>query len=382
MKKQICFILAALILTMTALTAYADTGDKADTAIRIEPGEQVSGSLVSSNDHDYYVFTLPAEGYIRLSFSHEYVDNRNVYWKTDILDGKLQKYCTFSWVGDSFVELYSGAIGLDAGTYYIHVYPHYHSSVPYTLTVHYEPSDAWEKEGNDTPVNATRISVNKEYSGILMSDSDTDCYRFSIPSDGYVSVGFSNEYVDSNNIYWKMEIFDAYKNVYLSRNIEGSSLTQKKTCDVGLPAGEYFLKIWPHYWSMGEYSFSVGYEPSASFETEDNNTPPKADPISVNAWYGGAIASDKDKDYYSFTLNGQSKVAVSFRHEYVDSSNIYWVVRVLDINQKEQLKVDFRGNGSTELTSDPITLGPGTYFVYVDDHYNADYTYHLMVSVR
>ena len=38
MKKQICLILAAFLLTMSALTAYADTGDKADTAIRIEPG--------------------------------------------------------------------------------------------------------------------------------------------------------------------------------------------------------------------------------------------------------------------------------------------------------------------------------------------------------
>ena len=54
----------------------------------------------------------------------------------------------------------------------------------------------------------------------------------------------------------------------------------------------------------------------------------------------------------------------------------------MDINQKEQLKISYSGNGALDSTSDPVKLAPGTYFVYVDDYYDDPQTYHLMVSVR
>ena len=381
MKKQVCFLLA-LLMILIGCPALADVGDTPDTAIAITPGQAVTGSLVSDRDEDYYKLTLPADGMIYIGFLHDYVDSNKIYWKIDILDSGLHPYCTTQWWGDTLGERESRKLGLAAGTYYIHVYSLYYSPASYTMTVYYTPSDAWEKEWNNTPVDATTIAVNKEYSGALTMEDDVDEYQFTIPSDGLITLGFMHEYIDSTKNYWTIEILDSYKNVYLTRSFTGDAMVEKKTCNVGLPAGTYFLKIEPFFWSRTPYTFNLYYEPSTVFETEINNTPPQADTILLNTWYSGAIVDEDDKDYYGFELARQSQVSLSFKHKYIDSDHTYWVVRIIDINGNEQLNIGFRGNGAQDYTTDPITLGPGTYFVHVDDSYFSSSTYQFMIGAR
>lgn len=96
--------------------------------------------------------------------------------------------------------------------------------------------------------------------------------------------------------------------------------------------------------------------------------------INVNTSCTGYIGENNESDYYKFVLPNSGYVTVSFSHGYVDSSNTYWNLQLLNYSQQEYLHSSYVGNVTQEVRSYAVGLPAGTYYVRVTDDY-ANYHY-------
>ena len=66
-----------------------------------------------------------------------------------------------------------------------------------------------ETEMNDTYEDADTVSVNEQVYGSLRTSDDNDWYKATVTEDGYLSLEFSHEYVESDNNWWEAYLYDA-----------------------------------------------------------------------------------------------------------------------------------------------------------------------------
>ena len=123
-------------------------------------------------------------------------------------------------------------------------------------------------------------------------------------------------------------------------------------------------------------------EADGASESEDNNSPNKANPISVNTEYSGNIQDDGDYDYYHFRLNAAGELSFSFSHDYVDSDRSYWRIRLYSAADLDDVLIErfFRGNEMKSVTTSSVGLPAGDYYILIDDMSWAADTYRFKVN--
>ncbi|MDZ4132856.1 MAG: hypothetical protein U1E11_06925, partial [Dethiobacteria bacterium] len=173
----------------------------------IDLNTPVIGSLPKGDTKNFYSFTLPSAGYIRIDFEHENLTENHRGWRIKVLseDSKDLEYFSSRW---NQPEVSSANIGLPQGRYYVLVYQEYdvHNSADYSLTVNYTASDFWEKEPNETILAASENMLNQAYTGSLNSGKDNDYYSFTLPSAGYIRVDFEHENLTENHRGWRIKV--------------------------------------------------------------------------------------------------------------------------------------------------------------------------------
>nr|MCR4642562.1 hypothetical protein [Lachnospiraceae bacterium] len=114
--------------------------------------KEYSGSIMESDDKDYYRFHLDEDGVMSFAFAHDFVDKSDRLWKmrlyraeyvTDVLMEREFR-------GNETQTLTTASVGLPAGDYILLLTEYYWSDATYRFTVNYTKSDAWEKERNET----------------------------------------------------------------------------------------------------------------------------------------------------------------------------------------------------------------------------------------
>ncbi|MBR3057661.1 MAG: fibronectin type III domain-containing protein [Clostridiales bacterium] len=147
-------------------------------------------------------------------------------------------------------------------------------------------------------------------------------YRFTLDAPGKVQVVFKHDRMDSDPIYWRISLLNDEGNYITSGDkavfdVRGQQMTSYLP-SIGLPKGTYGILI--TYGTHGtdqEYTLRVNYTKSSVWETENNDSAGKADPISVNKKYYGTVLVKGDLDYYKFTIADPGKVQVHFNHDNV-----------------------------------------------------------------
>ena len=381
MKKLGWLLLITLILIGICSSALAiNGGDNISSAVQISLNTYYTDNLPSSSAKNFYKFTLPSAGVVTVGFNHEYMDSTNPYWTVSIIDINENTYSQLDHRGNKASEEISPHYGLPAGTYYLKVVPCVFSSVDYTFRINYTQSSVWETEFNDSISKADPISVNTYYNGMIRNSSDEDYYKFTLPSAGYVTVGFKHAYIDSTLDYWRVQIIDIEQNLYSQLDHAGNIETEETSIRYGLPAGTYYVKITDYYFSNEDYQFVINYTQSSVWETELNNSITTADPINLKTYYYGNLRNSGDDDYYKFELPRDGYVTVSFSHGYVESSNDYWYVQILDSSQKTYLEKKYPGNVKKETESFKCGLSAGTYYLKVSDYYSSNQEYKFKIN--
>jgi hypothetical protein len=354
-----------------------ELNDSFDTADLISANSSINGSLMTSGDVDYYKITVPSNGYISLTFNHDYVDSGWDYWYVTLYNTDKRELVQYSFVGNS-TKNDCNSIGVPAGTYYAKVSKYYHSDVSYELKLNYTQSGAWETEFNDSFDTADLISANTSIKGSLMTSSDVDYYKITVPSDGYISLTFNHNYVDSGWDYWYVTLYNTDKSEFVQYGFAGN--TTKNDCDsIGVPAGTYYAKVSKYYHSDVSYELKLNYTQSGAWETELNDSFDTADPISANKFISGNLMTSSDVDYYKISLSSAGNISLIFNHDYVDSGWDYWYVTLYNESIQEIVKYSFSGN-QTENECESMRVLAGTYYIKVTKYYYSDGEYKLMIS--
>lgn len=360
-----------------------------NSALSIGLNSSISDSLQSGNSSNWYVFSLTEQGYITIGFEHDQVNSASTYWELFLYrdDGSTyydggSRYWSVS--GDEGFTTCD--IGLPAGTYFFRVAPYSSSrwsDKNYAISVSFTSATDWEMELNNDKYSANEIVVNSSYSGAITNGEDRDWYAFTLSSDGYISIDFEHDQVNSGDTYWELFLYRDDGSTYYdggSRywNVSGdSSLT---TCDIGLPAGSYYLRVAPYSssrWSSKTYSFTINYNESDIWEKELNNDKYSADRIETGTNYYGTISNGEDRDWYIFDLETPGVINVSFTHTPIDSSDTYWELFIYRDDGSTYYDAGSRYwniSGDRDLTTSEIGLPAGTYYLRVAPYSSSRWT--------
>ncbi len=396
MKKIISFCLVLIIVSccsVLTINVAAYTGNDSQTyAEKIKLNTTYKDNIWGSTDKDWYIFTTTTNGVINFVFSHEYTNEDLPYscWEVVLYKENMERIhsweYTGSWDGagnrpDSIKER---TIGLPAGKYYIKITDSdWLSDVPYYFSVDFSKQTVWETELNNSKSYADLIKVNKTYYGNLHNEYDKDWYSFSIPKDGILQLNFAHDYVDNYDYCWYVSLRTSSQSIINSWEYRGNYKKNIKEGSIGLPAGTYYIQINDSdSYSNVNYFFKLKFTESNVWETELNNSKDAADKLKLNKFKYGSLHAQNDVDYFKVTVSKSGKYVFNFAHDYVNSSNSYWVVALLDNNLKQIDYMALRGQKTDVIKSKVTYLTKGTYYLMVKKgkSYTSMANYRVMLS--
>lgn len=241
---------------------------------------------------------------------------------------------------------------------------------------------AEEYEDNGVISSATSIPVNETVYGSVFTtgySNDTDYYKFTAPSDGYVEIEFRH---DPQGTFLEAELLNSGETTLLSYSITNSEYN--RTLKMGIPKGTYYYMVKSNYGHYDEsYDFTVEFTPANDWETELNETVVTADTLRLNSVMYAASNSmsggSNDADYYKFTLNKAAFVEIEVNHDYGNYNRVDFV-RYDGTTQKTDSSLSFDvGNTSEKNMSERVKLNPGTYYIHVDSGYGVHFEYNIVV---
>ena len=361
------FIFAAIpFVAKAADIKESETNDDFSTADAISVNSTVSGALSHNMDLDFYKFTVSANGYVSLTFSHEYIDDNWNLWSAKIYNSSYEELMQRDFSGKDATNI-TTKLGISSGTYYIRVTGSSgYSDKQYDFKINYTASNAWETEINDEFSSADIVSVNSTVSGALSYNMDEDIYKFTVSANGYVSMTFSHEYINDTWSLWSVKIFNSSYEELMTRNFSGTD-TLATTCNIGLLSGTYYIcVISSSGYSDIQYNLKVNYVASNNWETEFNNDFNTADNILINTKINGSLMNSYDADIYSFTLSNNDQIKIQFDHDYIDDTWNYWSVILYDSSISEIMTIEINGS-KTSTETDMKSLSSGKYYIKVKD---------------
>lgn len=371
----------------------SESNDDINTADTMTSGKAVYGSLYGVSDSDYYGFQTTKDGYIVINLQHSKVtgrQNKAIYAVT---------VCDTS--GNSIYEMTSKAedestdsikLGLSAGKYYIKVAgQNAYYGGNYVIKTTFKACSTWEHEGNDTYDTANTAVSGTIYSGDIRTYSDVDYFKTSLSANGYINVKLTHPVVsgqETTNMFVLSVIRkvdkDQYTEVYTTK-IRGGD-TSISTPNLGLPKGEYYIKIAGTGNTTGTLlsgtSYPVNYDvcikakTASDREVESNDSAATANTVKNGKTYYGSTSSSSDKDYYKIKMSKAGYLQIKFGHKNSQSTASCYNVVLYNKDNSEIYK--FTNTGiETSYTSCKLGLDAGEYYVCVSQAstlYTGDYT--------
>ncbi len=342
------------------------------------------GSLSSSKDIDWFEFYADTTGTYALDLHHVLSTSSNTYWRVYLYDSSLN-YPTgiksyWSAKGNAYMQITD--ISLTGGTYYVKIDSGtYYNGGDYALTVKNESADA-DYPSNATPNTATSISVNDNWQGAISAADDVDWYRFTTYQAGYVSVNFTHSKTSGSGECWRISLYDSTGNYLVdgsqsSWTISGNK--NKRTPEIGLPAGTYYFKVeaGSATYSEDPYAFIVNFTKTSYAEQEKDNVSSSATQIALNQLYLGSTSHIEDADWYQFTLPCNGNVDVTFWNKNAGNTNDLWLVYLYDqtgYSYPMGVGEPWSMKGNTFNITSAFSLAEGTYYLKVIPFNESNYS--------
>ncbi len=376
-----------------ALTGGVDTSVAADryedndTAAEAHAFGRLTGTntydnlTVESGDSDWYSFRMAARGgendHVRLSFQHARGDVDVELYRADASGGQGDYIAGSYSVGNSeHISLQ----GLDAGTYFVHVYGHAGASNPnYSMAIQAPAAvtlvdDALED--NDTLDTATPLNLTDGVStrnDLVITQGDPDWFTFALTGN---EIAGSSARIDFSHAAGDLdlELYDAAGN-----RLTGSYSTsnQERIALSGYEAGQYYLRVAGYNDARNpSYDLNVNVVTGVASDRFENNdsraTATSLGTLSGTNTWSNLTAQSNDDDWYRFELQNTGRVndqlEVLFSHAQGDvdvslyDANGNWISGGYSVSDNETISL----NG----------LEAGRYFVRVygyNGQENADY---------
>ncbi|MBQ6115701.1 MAG: hypothetical protein IJL08_00070, partial [Oscillospiraceae bacterium] len=384
-----------------ALTLHLDDAkweeeynDTRATANELEPDRvgdvTLRGSLMTSSDVDYYKLVADKAGYFRLAFSHPDlgVDATNNLWTVSVLDSSGDTLVSHTYWGKGTAGTFWDEIGVAKGTWYIKVERYstsssiYYSPATYTLDLEWVTGIPFEQEWNNSFDTATEMQVGSLMPGSLMTSGDVDYFRFTLSEDSGLYLQMFYEQAADSNASWKLTLYDDQHTEILSRTFNRKDEADFIRDDgIGLPAGEYFVKVSSGTWTSKPYELQFDRS-EALWERENNSTMARANELEPDRVGDvsiiGSLVTGSDVDYYKLVADKPGYFRLAFTHpdRGVDATNGLWTVSVLDSSGNTLESKSYTGKGTGGTFWDEIGVAKGTWYIKVERYSTSSNTYY------
>ena len=165
-----------------------ETNNSSSSADMVKLNSIYTGNLMVYSDSDYYMFSLVKDGYVSITFSHDYVDHDATYWELHLYNSTNlnDKITSYSYVGNDRNQTTTQPVSLSAGTYYVKIdHPYYWSDCIY----HFRVNTVLNLSLDSNPIavgGTTRLNVSNNQGGAL-SFSSSDTSVATIDSSGKIT---------------------------------------------------------------------------------------------------------------------------------------------------------------------------------------------------
>lgn len=328
LKKYYKWIIPAVIFIMALTVAPVKAGgqeetednDSVSTANAIQLNTEYYGKLTDKNssnhysgETDYYKFTISEEGYFNLSFGpKEPSEKVGSGWALEIYHDNDLLYTTSKITKSFLTPNFPMAKGSNI---YVKVYATdtYNDNCPtdiyYFLKANMIVSDSWEKESNDERTTANPIQWNKEYFGNLLDKNpsnyysgEADYYKVKIEDNGYFNLTIGPASIDGNVANgWTVAIYQDNTLIYEGKAVKTTTtpnfaLKKGTMVYVKITASDTYSDNCP---TNVDYKFSINFNQSKVWESENNDVKTDANTISLNKQYYGNILDKNESGFYS-----------------------------------------------------------------------------------
>lgn len=171
------------VKTIESTNMEQEDNDTPATATSLESGVWTNGNFYKQPDVDWYVYTIPANGYFTYDFQGE---GSYALWNLYLYDenmNELQRDTNTRTVS-------SGKYVLPVGSKVYVMVTGYGGGKQYIIRSNYYATEGWEKESNDTMALATDLTAGKTLHGSINSKKDVDYYRYVATGSGYFNFCF------------------------------------------------------------------------------------------------------------------------------------------------------------------------------------------------
>jgi len=325
-------------------------------ATSIALDKPTTGMIGDALDADYFTFATVESGLITVTLDPVPSDTRLYAFLYDFDQTAIAAAYASETGGKVSIKKLSRA-----GVHYVRVFAYLSSAESYTLEVSMDRSDSYEI--NNSLASSATIALDTEIIGKIEDDSDDgdmDYFKFTTPTPGVIEVSV----IPPSDLKVCADLYDSSQDVIKGScaSEAGAPLSFKKVSD----AGTSYLKLYGSSAvesSDGPYTLKVGLDVSDPYEL--NNSFANASLISLNSNISGKIQDEEDKDYYKFTIEDSSEVAISV----TSASDLYMEAYLYD--EKANLITYSRSGqqmGKNLFLSSEID--GGTYYLKVGSGYS------------
>lgn len=319
----------------------------------VNVNENISGKIESVNAKKIYKFNIPESGRFQLSWQSGERDSSKKLFNVRLCN-QDKELITYNITSSSNFQEYM-PLFIASGDYLIIIEPITSKFLSYNFNLNFKPEKFIETENNNILTKATAIINNQTYSGTLEAKTDIDFYSFTLDQTCAVNITFNIQ--GSYNII----VINASGEILTEFNIDNNKIIYN-TGRLFLKAGDYAVRIKEGIsWCKEPYTLRVNTRIESYSEAEINNTPEEANLVPLNMDIQASTGTEKDLDYFTFSLNKKSTVTPLINFEPLNSRLKLYKMTISGIDEE----INFTGESKISGKTKYFTLKPGNYILCV-----------------
>ncbi len=369
--------LAIFLFSFNLLAQESEPNNTAANANTFDVNSSLSANIGTGGDIDWYKITIPEEGSLKIISTSS--DCNDYYINLVDVNAERQLLITEVYPLGEVDSVFK--TNLQAGTYYVQIYPSSTNYGSYHLKNEFTPALLPnDNEPNNTAAEAIEFPTNSNTTGRLnyvLNDvaDNADWYKITIPEEGTLKVISTSP--DCYDYYLKLLDVDkerllSFTEVYPLGEVDSVFKTN-------LQAGTYYVQIYPSSTNHGSYHLKNEFTPALlPNDSEPNNTAEEAIEFPTNSNTTGRLNYVLDNvadnaDWYKITIPEEGTLKIISTSP--DDGDYY--LKLLDV---DTMRVLISTNvyplgvvGSVFKTN----LQAGTYYVQVYPSSTNHGSYHL-----
>lgn len=348
-----------------------ESNDSLGDATPIGPNQSLRGSLLNvkpaqmGSDIDNYCFELAQPAKVRLRFGYDAPGDRASYFTLALTDTSANASTNALFVATVTGEQHDVAspnLYLRAGKYFVQVRGGKKSySGAYQIAVESEAAGACEAERNDSAQAAAQIEVNVPVAGSFATESDVDCFTFTLPGDGLLQPALSFAPLESGSRAYSLTLSDG-RNALMTVNFGGKE-SNKAVSPILLAAGSYYVQLECPAKVMQDYALSLNWEARDAVEREPNNGLADATPLEQGKPLFGVLLTENDVDLYHINIPADAFVTLRFSFDPMTESGTPFK---LQLEQSGKTLWSKRVSGQEGGFEQPLWIPEGEYYLRIE----------------